>query len=99
MKQPVAGAGPSEKHKDPTRSFTGQITLREPSRVLAFPWGSTKEPSGVTFELEPCDDQVRLVVTHRRLHDRGEKVSVASGWDAHVGILIDRLNGVAPQPF
>jgi hypothetical protein len=53
----------------------------------------------VTFELEPCDDQVRLVVTHRRLHDRGEKVSVASGWDAHVGILIDRLNGVAPQPF
>jgi uncharacterized protein YndB with AHSA1/START domain len=93
------GAGPPEKYKDPTCSFYGQITRCEPPRVLAFTWGSTKEPSEVTFELEPRDDQVRLVVTHRRLHDHREKVSVASGWDAHVGILIDRLNGVAPQPF
>jgi hypothetical protein len=26
-------------------------------------------------------------------------VGVASGWDAHVAILSDRLNGVEPRPF
>jgi len=26
-------------------------------------------------------------------------VGLASGWDAHAGILIDRLNGVEPRPF
>jgi len=53
----------------------------------------------VTFELEPRGKDVMLVLTHRRLPNRKAMVGVASGWDAHVGILADRLNGVEPRPF
>jgi hypothetical protein len=53
----------------------------------------------VTFELETRGKDVLLVITHRRIVDRKTMVGVAGGWDAHVGILIDRLNGVEPRPF
>jgi hypothetical protein len=53
----------------------------------------------VTFELETRGKDVLLVITHRRLVDRKTMVGVASGWDAHVAILSDRLNGVEPRPF
>jgi hypothetical protein len=26
-------------------------------------------------------------------------VTISSGWDVHLGILADRLNGVEPRPF
>ena len=42
---------------------------------------------------------VLLVITHRRIATRKTMVSVAAGWEAHVGILEDRLNGEAPRPF
>ena len=90
---------PPAKYKDHECSFTGQITRLEPPRVLAFTWGGSHEPSEVTFELEPRGDQVVLIITHRQLRNRGDKVSVAAGWDAHVGILADRLQGIAPRPF
>ncbi len=47
----------------------------------------------------PHKGDVLLVITHRRLGDRKEMVSVASGWDAHVGILDDVLNGRTPRLF
>jgi len=53
----------------------------------------------VTFELETRGKDVLLVITHRRIVDRKTMVGVAGGWDAHVGILSDRLNGVEPRPF
>jgi hypothetical protein len=53
----------------------------------------------VTFELEPRGKDVLLVITHRRIVERKTRINVASGWDAHVGILADRLNGVEPRPF
>jgi hypothetical protein len=39
------------------------------------------------------------VLTHRRLGDRAAMLSVAGGWHAHVGILIDHLEGREPGPF
>jgi hypothetical protein len=53
----------------------------------------------VTFELANKDGKVLMVLTHRRLRNRAEMVSVASGWHVHVGILIDLLNGRELQPF
>ena len=53
----------------------------------------------MTFELEPRGKDVLLVITHRRIADRKTMVNVAGGWDVHVGILGDRLNGVEPRPF
>ena len=90
---------PSDEYKATKCDFPGTITRVEPPRVLAFTFGATTPQSEVTFELEPRGKDVLLVITHRRLADRNYMVGVASGWDTHVGILADRLNGVEPRPF
>src|SRR5215217_216003 len=57
------------------------------------------KPSEVTFELSERGTEVLLVLTHRRLATRADRVSVASGWDTHLGILDDRLSGREPRGF
>ncbi len=79
--------------------FTETITRFEPPRVLSYTFGHGGPESEVTFELEKRGKGVLLILTHRRIVDRGTKIGLASGWDAHVAILEDRLNGVAPRPF
>jgi uncharacterized protein YndB with AHSA1/START domain len=79
-------------------TMLGRITRCEPPRLLAYTWGNPTD-SEVTFELAPRGAKVLLVVTHRRLPDRRGMVSVASGWDAHVGILEDVLEGREPRGF
>ena len=39
------------------------------------------------------------MLTHRRLPDRKEMLSVAGGWHAHLGILEDVLTGREPRGF
>jgi uncharacterized protein YndB with AHSA1/START domain len=73
-----------------------RITACEPPHLLRFTWGEAGE---VTFELTPRGDEVLLVVIHSRLPDRGVMISVASGWHAHLAILIDRLHGREPRGF
>lgn len=80
------------------RAMQGVITRCEPPRVLAYTWGNPKD-SEVTFELSARGDRTFLVVTHVRLGSRDNILSVAAGWHAHIGILEDQLNGVAPRPF
>lgn len=77
----------------------GTVTRWEPPGLLAYTWGDGGEDSEVTFELTPRDGEVLLVVTHRRLRSRGEMASVAAGWHAHLGILLDRLEGREPRGF
>ncbi|MGZ5101875.1 MAG: SRPBCC domain-containing protein [Usitatibacter sp.] len=79
--------------------FAGTITRLEPPRLLSYTWGGPEEGSEVTFELAARGKDVVLTITHRRLPDRKAMVGVASGWDAHLGILSDVLNGVEPRPF
>ncbi len=78
----------------------GHVIACEPPRLLCMTWAEESgRSSEVTFELTPEEGQVRLVVTHRRLPDRAQMLSVAGGWHAHLGILIDRLNGRTPPNF
>jgi Activator of Hsp90 ATPase homolog 1-like protein len=70
-----------------------------PPRLLSYTFDPAGPESEVTFELEPRGKDVLLVIIHRRIADRKTMVNVASGWDTHVGILGDRLNGVEPRPF
>lgn len=78
----------------------GLVTRCEPPHLLSFTWGEEQgDESEVTFELADRDGKVLMVLTHRRLRNREEMISVASGWHAHVGILIDHLNGQEPKPF
>lgn len=80
-------------------AMQGEVTRWDPPRVLAYTWPGDNGASEVTFELFPEGGEVLLVVTHRRLADADTMVRVAGGWDAHLGILIDRLNGAAPRGF
>ncbi len=79
----------------------GRVTRWEPPHALAYTWGGMGDhESEVTFELSARGEKkTLLVITHRRLRGRGEMISVASGWDTHVGILIDTLNGDEPRGF
>ena len=78
----------------------GRVTRCEPPHVLSFTWGEELgDESEVTFELADREGQVLMVLTHRRLRNRTEMVSVASGWHVHVGVLIDHLNGRELKPF
>jgi uncharacterized protein YndB with AHSA1/START domain len=81
-------------------TIRGRILSCDPPRLLSFTWGeeSGKE-SEVTFELTPHGKNALLMVTHRRLGDRGTMLSVAAGWHTHLGILIDHFDGVEPRPF
>jgi uncharacterized protein YndB with AHSA1/START domain len=89
---------PPERYKklEAGHTMQGQITRCEPPRLLSYTWAEWGE---VTFELTPRGDDVLLVLTHRRLPDRGGMVSVAGGWHAHLGILADNLEGRQPRPF
>jgi uncharacterized protein YndB with AHSA1/START domain len=77
----------------------GRVTRCDPPRLLSYSWGDGPGASEVTFQLSPRGGQVLLVITHRRLGDRGTMVNVASGWHTHLGILLDRLDGRAARPF
>lgn len=93
---------PSERFRQFDGSFTTQhqVLRCEPPHLLAWTWGGGNEaPSEVTFELSESGEQVRLVVTHRRLADDGTMVNVASGWHTHLGILAEVLHGQPPAPF
>jgi len=79
---------------------TSHVVACEPPRLLSITWAEASgEDSEVSFELSPQDDEFRLVVTHRRLPNRAQMLSVAGGWHAHLGILVDRLNGRTPPNF
>lgn len=76
------------------------ITACDPPRLLSYVWGAgNPAASEVRFELSQEGADTRLVLTHFRLANREEMLSVSPGWHAHVNILEDRLNGVEPRGF
>ena len=84
------------------RSFEGRITRLEPLKALAYTWNWEPKASGrseVLFELEPRGRDVLLVIHHRLPDDKDLKLAVGGGWEAHVGILEDQLNGAKPRGF
>lgn len=86
------GGGGNEMH--------GRVVRCEPPFLLSYTWSEgSGVDSEVTFELAPHGDDVRLVLTHRRLGDRSATLSVSSGWHAHLGILEDVLNARKPRLF
>jgi len=78
----------------------GIVTRYEPMTALAMTWpGEGDATSEVTFELTPQGDKVKLVLTHRKLANKAEMVSVSGGWHTHLGILEDLLAGDPPRGF
>ncbi len=79
--------------------LVGRIVACEPPRLLSYTWGEGEGASEVRFELSPHGGKVRLVLTHRRLAARDERLSVAGGWHAHLDILAARLAGTEAPGF
>jgi uncharacterized protein YndB with AHSA1/START domain len=78
----------------------GYVTRCEPPRLLSYTWWENEgDKSEITFEMFPEGDEVKLVITHRRLANRKDMLSVCGGWHAHMNILEDRLRGVELRPF
>jgi uncharacterized protein YndB with AHSA1/START domain len=88
---------PPDKTKE--CDVNGRVTRCDPPRLLGYTWGDGPEASEVTFELSPHGRDVLLVITHRRLGDRGTMIGVASGWHTHLGLLTDHLHGKRTRPF
>jgi uncharacterized protein YndB with AHSA1/START domain len=90
-----------EKYKQHGTRFMGTITAVDQPRLLSHTWAEVSgESSEVTYELFEEGENVRLVLTHRRLGDaRDLLIGVAAGWHTHLGILVDHLNGRTPKGF
>lgn len=87
------------RHFETSPAMFGEVVECDPPRLITYGWPGDGGKSAVTFELFPEGADVRLVLTHRRLEGTDEMISVASGWEAHLGILEDRLMGRAPRGF
>jgi uncharacterized protein YndB with AHSA1/START domain len=88
-------AVPEKYAKEEGYRFVGRVTRCEPPFVLAYTW----DGSEVTFELAPRGDEVELTLTHVRLANRSEMVSVSAGWHTHLDLLRDRLRDRVPERF
>lgn len=87
------------KHFETSPAMLGEVTECDPPRLISYRWPGDNGKSEVTFELFPEGGDVRLVLTHRRLPSTEQMISVASGWEAHLGVLEDRLTGRTPRGF
>jgi uncharacterized protein YndB with AHSA1/START domain len=91
---------PADYQKLEGTTNKGKITRYVPPTLLSFTWPeATGEPSEVTFELAASGSDTLLRVTHTRLANPNSMVMVASGWHAHLGVLIDQLNGDEVSEF
>lgn len=82
----------------------GVVEDYDPPRLLSYTWrevdsqGRERPASIVRFELSPEGDDVRLVLTHRKL-SAGEMPGFGAGWDSHLHYLAARLSGNPVRPF
>lgn len=87
------------KDRPEKMSFSGTVTRCEPPHVLQHTWDFGDEHSEVCYELTADGDNVRLVLTHRRLETTDIVLSVSGGWHTHLNVLVDMLEGRKPRPF
>ena len=82
------------------KKMPGTVLRCEPPYLLSYTFS---EDSDVTFELIPQDTEdkrVLLILTHRsRGGDLPYLVGFASGWHAHLAILIAAIEGRPAPPF
>lgn len=90
-----------EKYKDMPEivTFAGTVIECQPPTLLVHSWDFEEHASEVRYELEAQGDNVLLTLTHTRLRDNEEILSVCGGWHTHLDILVDVMEGREPEPF
>lgn len=95
-------AAPSETPEKYAKGhrMAAKITRCEPPHVLGYSWGAREDAlSEVVFELSEKGSDVLLVLTHHRLPNEKDLLSVSGGWHTHLDILVDHLNGRMAPAF
>jgi len=78
----------------------GHITqINAPYRLAYTWWEDEGDTSEIVFQLSEKGDDVVLHLTHRRLPDRDELLSVSSGWHSHLDLLEEQLRGTPSEGF
>jgi uncharacterized protein YndB with AHSA1/START domain len=77
--------------------MVGKVLRAEPPRLLVHDWRDGSTESEVTYELAEKGDRVLLTLTHRGLPS--QSTGTASGWHAHLDILVAVLEERTPAPF
>lgn len=98
----LPGETAPEKWRDAAENdqrMKGHVIRVEPPRLLVHTWDEAASSAEVSFELFEEGDKVRLVLTNRRLPNRGELVGVSGGWHSHLRVLEEVLSGVERTPF
>lgn len=81
---------------------SGRVTCYDRPHLLSYTWEEENGgESEVTFELIPKENnRILLILTHRKLgNDKDILIGVAAGWETHLGILVDNLEGRKPKGF
>ncbi len=82
----------------------GTVLDHDPPHLLSYTWrefdaaGNEKPASVVRFDLAEEGDDVRLVLTHRKLATN-EMAGFGAGWDSHLTYLAARIGGQKVKPF
>ena len=94
---------PPEKYAQYTgeQRMDAEVTAFEPPRLLAFNWYDFEDTGNthVRIELSDHEDGVLLKLTHSKIENLEHLIGGAAGWDVHIAILIDRLEGKDPKGF
>ena len=98
---PLPDDSPPRKYRELPKKmdYVGTITRCEPPSLLTHTWVDGDMESEVEYRLAAEGDQVRLIITHRKLTDEDTILGVMGGWHAHTDILEDVLLGRTPRPF
>ena len=88
-----------EKYAEGHR-MKAKITRCDPPHVLGYSWGAREDAlSEVVFELSQQGRDVLLVLTHHRLPNTKDLLSVSGGWHTHLDTLVEHLNGRTAPAF
>ena len=90
---------PDEFKEHGCHNLSARVLTCDPYNKLSYTWGSDENPSEVTIELEEQGDKTLLTLTHAKLRDSGQMLSVSGGWHSHLNTLRDKLEGKEQAPF
>lgn len=96
---PSTPGAPFEHRWDGGGTLTGRMRIYDVPTVLEYDWNEGSAPGGpieftvVRFELTPLGENVKLVLTHRRLLPDAYE-TVGAGWHAHTDALIAAVRGI-----